>query len=319
MPRSACLYFHSPCFDGIVSCVIAWDFLESTQGWKLKQFRPVNYDRRKNWLSSRLHTPSAVVDFLYHPQAQFWADHHLTTFVSEEARRHFERRKAPWLFYSDRAGSCALLLWNRLADSFGFRNSRYEKMVEWADRIDSAQYASVGEAILGEEPALQIRASLSLQNDYDYCERLVRELRHRTLEEVAQLPEVKARSEQVRLMIEAGLERFRKGARLEGEIVVFDVDGADVIVSRYAPYYFFPRARYSLGIVRSADGAKITAMRNPWRDYPSVFLGRIFERFGGGGHRRVGALLLPGDRAVEAGQILERLLDEIRKEETVAV
>ncbi len=149
----------------------------------------------------------------------------------------------------------------------------------------------------------------------DYCARLVRELRSATLAQVAKLPEVRRRSEQVRSMIEAGLNQFHKGARLEDdEIVVFDVESTDVIVSRYAPYYFFPQARYSLGIVRSEAGARITAMRNPWREFPSTPLGRIFEKFGGGGHERVGALLLPGNGATKAKVILRQLFREIRKQ-----
>ena len=115
------------------------------------------------------------------------------------------------------------------------------------------------------------------------------------------------------------MDRFAKGSKVEDGIVVFDVDSSGVIVNRYAPYFFFPDARYSAGIVRSARGATITAMRNPWREFPSVFLGRIFEKFGGGGHQRVGALLLAGDRVKEADFILEQILKETREEDAIQV
>jgi hypothetical protein len=190
-------------------------------------------------------------------------------------------------------------------------------MVEWADKIDSARYDSVEEAILGDAPALQIRASLMLDDrNPEYGERLLRALRSCTLGEVSQLPEVRTRSAQVRLLMEAGLDRFRSAVRLaEREIVVFDVNGEGVMISRYAPYFFFPQARYSAGIVRTKEGAKITAMRNPWRHFSSAPLGKIFSALGGGGHQRVGALLLPGGRGEDATQILEVVLQEIRQQD----
>jgi len=143
MPQAACLYFHSPCFDGIVSSIMTLDFLESTQDWKFEQYSPIDYDARGAWLSTHLHTPCAVVDFLYHPESVFWADHHSTTFLTEQSRRDFELRQDPWRVYNDRSPSCASLLRSHLAASFGFQNPRYNEMVEWADKIDSARYASV--------------------------------------------------------------------------------------------------------------------------------------------------------------------------------
>jgi hypothetical protein len=313
MTQGACLYFHSPCFDGIVSGVLAWDFLETSQHWEFNQLRTVNYDARSTWLSSALETPCAVVDFLYHPQAQFWADHHLTTFLTKEAEEDFAQRKSKWLIYDEESGSCAKLLWTHLAESFSYQNPRYEEMVRWADKIDAARYESVNEAILGDTPALRISRSLAFKSSAEYCEHLVKELRVTSLEEVAQLAEVRERSEQVQSLIKSGLARFAERSKLEDGIVVFNLDSQGVIVNRYTPYYFFPDARYSIGIVKSSGGAKITAMRNPWREFPSVPLGKIFEKVGGGGHQRVGSVLLNGEQATRAPSLLESLTKEIRE------
>jgi hypothetical protein len=320
MNKGASLYFHSPCFDGIVSAVVVSDFLESSQGWSFERFSPVDYDYRLDWLTAELHRPCAVVDFLYHPQATFWADHHSTTFVTPEAKKDFEQRTdCRWLYFNDRLGSCALLLWDRLADSFGYRNPKYAEMVLWADKIDSARYTSVEEAILGQAPALRIRASMSLKKDATYFERLVKALRAATLDEVALQPDVNRDAEEVQARVRAGLQRFGPVARLDDNgIVVFDVDSEDALISRYAPYYFFPQARYSVGIVRSEGRAKITAMRNPWREFPSLPLGKIFEKFGGGGHQRVGSLLLDGDRISTARAVLDQIVTEIHSQDAVS-
>jgi len=299
--------------------VLTWDFLETREGWGQVTLHPVNYHLGDGWLASSLEEPSAVVDFLYHPQAAFWADHHLTTFLTTQAREDFESRQGPALVYDPSAGSCAGLLWRHLAAGFGYRNPRYEQLVAWAEKTDAARYDSVEEAILPSSPALRISAGLALDGREEYCEGLVGALRRMTLEEVANLPEVRRRYEEVQALTRAGLARFQLGSRSEeDEIVVFDVDSKGVIINRYAPYYFFPDARYSAGIVRWEDGVKITAMRNPWREFESVPIGRICEKLGGGGHRRVGSVILKGGRVAEATTLLDRLLTEIRSEKQVS-
>jgi hypothetical protein len=327
MRRTFQLYFHSSCFDGIVSSVMTADFLENRQGWTLNQLIPASYEDRGDWLSRELLTPCAVVDFHYHPQAVFWADHHGTTFLSYDAEKDFEKRRGAWMVFDPRSGSCAYLLRKYFAERLSFADPRYDEMVEWADKIDAARYASVEEAILGDTPALRIRASLAAGNGEELSKQLVNELRFSTLDEVAGLPLVRDRSEEVRSKIAAGLDRFAPAVRLDvGEIVVFNVTSQKgVVLSRYAPYHFFPEARYSVGVVRSTNGAKITAMRNPWRDFPSVNLGEIFKDLektfdgvGGGGHQRVASVILSGKQSRRAADILAHIVRQIREQDELA-
>ena len=311
---TAVLYFHSPCFDGIVSAVIAWDFAEAVLEWRVRDLQSVNYDRRSSWLSGRLSEPCAVVDFLYHPQATFWADHHSTTFLSAEAERDFGRRRSNFLIYDGHADACAQLLWDRLDGDFQYRNPRYAELVAWATKTDAARYSSVREAIEGTAPALRINGSLAHSGEESgYSAWLVRQLRRESLEAVANLPEVCRRYERFRLDIAKGLALFKERARLDHGVVVFDVDAADAIVPRYAPYYFFPDARYSAGMIRRGSSTTITAMRNPWRESAGVHLGKMFESLGGGGHERVGSVVLRGADASRAEGVFDQLLDVLQQ------
>ena len=316
MVRGACLYFHSPCLDGIASSVLTLDFLETVQNWTFNELRPVDYDQRKSWLSEERTSPFAVVDFLYHPAAEFWADHHQTSFLRPDLKNCFAEQKNAFHIYDSKSSSCAMLLWRVLQRRFKYKNSRYAELVSGADKIDAARYSSVEEAIHGSHPALNINRSLATNKDPDYPVWLVTRLRRESLEKVGCSPEVVEKSNEAQALIAAGLDRLSETVHLDdANIAVFDVDSSDVLVNRYAPYHFFPKARYSLGIVRSPNCTKIRAMKNPWRHFPSVYLGKLFERFGGGGHRRVGSVLLRGADAQNADQVLRRLLDEIRKED----
>jgi hypothetical protein len=317
MVRGACLYFHSPCFDGITSSVLTLDFLETSQSWTFSELCPVNYERRNSWLSQKLCKTSAVVDFLYHPAAEFWADHHQTSFLTPELEKRFYGQKSPFQIYDSKSGSCAMLLWRVFRRRFKYQNSRYSELVNWADKIDSARYTSVEEAIHGAHPSLNINRSLATNKDPNYPVWLITRLRKDSLENVGCSKEVLEKSNEAQALITAGLNRLSKTVHLEdANIAVFDVDSSDVLVNRYAPYLFYPKARYSLGIVRSPDGIKITGMRNPWLPFPSIYLGKLFERFGGGGHRRVGSLWLRGPDVQKADDVLQRLLNEIRMAES---
>ncbi|HEY6252374.1 MAG TPA: hypothetical protein VI685_20660 [Candidatus Angelobacter sp.] len=314
--KNATLYFHYPCFDGLVSGVLAWEFLEKHAGWTISNLVPVDYTLRGKWLVRKLRKPCAVVDFLYHPRADFWADHHKTSMLGPSAKASYRQRKnRRWLFYDDRAPSCAGLLYHYLRKSLTHR-PHFEDLVNWAQKIDSAAYSSVGEAILGDAPALQINRSLlaEKEGESEYARFLITELRSHDLSHVAALKEVKHREQSARRSLEKGLKRAREKARLEdGSVVIVDTrKDRNQIVSRYAPYSVKPDARYSIGIVRSPDRIGITAMRNPWRKFRSVALGRAMEKFGGGGHQRVGAVQLPAGQKKRVADVVESLLFKMR-------
>jgi hypothetical protein len=100
---------------------------------------------------------------------------------------------------------------------------------------------------------------------------------------VTDLEEVKNREDKTRRSILKGLESVKAKLKLKkGGIAVFDARSRpDQVISRYAPYYFQPEARYSIAVVRSEGGIRITAMRNPWRNFRSIPLGKTFAKFGG--------------------------------------
>ena len=315
--RNATLYFHYPCFDGLVSAVLAWQFLEQHDGWNISDFHPVDYTLRDHWLSSELKTPCAIVDFLYHPSAAFWADHHQTSILSKAAEEDFERRKGDaCLLFDARARSCASLIFRHLRRSL-VDKPHFKEMVAWAEKIDSAAYSSVEEAILGGAAALRISRTLSMEDESgaEYTRFLLRQLRDHDLSYVAELGEVKRREDRVRRGILNGLQSVKAKLRVEpGDVAVFDARPAgDQVISRYAPYYFAPNARYSIAVVRSPQGIRITAMRNPWRSFRSIPLGRAFARFGGGGHQRVGAVQLPTAHRNRVHNVVESLLAEMQR------
>ena len=57
------------------------------------------------------------------------------------------------------------------------------------------------------------------------------------------------------------------------------------------PYYLHPESIYSVGLSKSSFRVKVSVGSNPWApSEPTVNLAKVCERYGGGGHARVGAI-----------------------------
>lgn len=307
------VYFHSPCFDGIASAVLAADFLRSKDGCRSVRFEAVNYELKSSWLSHVLSPQAAVVDFLYHPGAQFWADHHATAFLTPHARADFEARKGSCLVYDAQAPSCAGLLWNHLSNTYGYQNHRFSSLVSAAEKTDSASYESPQEAVFGDSPILRLNHSLTVGQDaMSYSVRLAKLLLQKDMDSVLREPKVSRRVEMAERLIRKGLTRIQESIRttIRGT-AVFSVRGNDVIIPRYGAFLSAPDAPYSVGLVREGQRAKITAMRNPWIEFPSIDLGMLFLRHGGGGHRRVASVVLDMQNTDDADVMLNVIIDEI--------
>jgi len=305
------LYFHAPCFDGVASAAIAAEYL-SNGGRRRIELIPIGYESRGSWLSRSIGPQAAVVDFLFHPEAFFFADHHATTFLDGPTERAFEARKSAGaeVFYDPTAASCASLLVRELRDHFDV--GRFQKLAQMADAVDSASYRTVEEAVFPKTVAGRLRDSLTLDPSKSFLVDLVQKLRRDSAEEIARDPEVSSRSDRYDELQREALGRFEPTLQWRDRgLVFFDYDASRGSVSRYAPYLFRPEARYSLGIIRSDAGAKITAMRNPWLDFRSAPLGRIFERYGGGGHERVGSVQLGPAESKDAHRVAEMIVRDV--------
>lgn len=304
------LYFHAPCFDGAVSAAIAGDVLQRLLGWERIELYPVNYDLRQRWLSEKLGERSAVVDFLYHPSAMLWADHHETTYLPGVSRTPVEGQIA---LYDRTALSCARVLYDQTLTKYADLRGKYRDWVGWSDKIDGARYDSVEEAMSGGSPALRISAALALDRDRSLSVWLAEHVQRHTIAEIAEAPTVRRDAGVFFDRVGRGLSCLRGAARMNKEgIVVFDVKSPDdAIVSRYAAFYLFRDARYSVGVVRWSRGAKITAMRNPWIEFDSAPLGVFCEDLGGGGHHRVGSVFYGATEVSRAGDALATLVRRI--------
>src|SRR5262249_39923882 len=94
------------------------------------------------------------------------------------------------------------------------------------------------------------------------------------------------------------IDIIRTQSRQDNGVVFFDLDGYDVEgYNKFIPYYLFPDSTYTVSVSPSSFRTKISVGSNPWTPVePKHNLASICERYGGGGHARVGAIsLAPGE------------------------
>jgi hypothetical protein len=306
------LYFHKQCFDGIASAVICRAYLVEHEGWPQPTAVPIGYELQREWLKTPFARWTAVVDFLFHPEARFWADHHETTFAGGPPA---QMRKG-W-FYDPTADSCAGLLARTLTSSAP-NLRRFAELARWADVTDAAHYQSPEEALFPPAPALIVNGALADASP-DECSSLVAFLSTQSLAQAAALPWIVAKTVALETRVRAGLKLLKGALRVDGGVASFIVDSPpDVLIHRYAPYVFAPDARYSAGPIRLVDRIRLSVMRNPWIDFESIHLGSLCARFGGGGHQRVGAATFAPAEHEKAQSALREIV-RIMREHTAAI
>jgi hypothetical protein len=85
--------------------------------------------------------------------------------------------------------------------------------------------------------------------------------------------------------------------------------------NKFIPYHLHPQAAYSIGLSKSSFRTKVSVGSNPWaKADPAkmVNLAQICERYGGGGHARVGAISFPPDQADQARVAAAEIVAELR-------
>ena len=94
----------------------------------------------------------------------------------------------------------------------------------------------------------------------------------------------------------------------------FDVTDKDLDgYNKFVPYYLHPESIYSVGLSKSHFRVKVSVGSNPWApSEPTVNLARICERYGGGGHARVGAISFDVTQHDAARKAAAEIVEELR-------
>jgi hypothetical protein len=275
---------------------------------------------------------NAIVDFKYStsPKLTWWFDHHLSAFLSAEDHAAYDRGLADPAsdfrnrrFYDPAYTSCTSFIADTVTARFGFKREAVADLVHWADIVDGALYESATAAVEMREPAMRLTLAIESTEDPGFVPKLIPLLTTMPLQQILEQPFVAAMLPPLLERHHAALAVIRERSREERGTIFFDIaDRATEGYNKFIPYYLHPQATYSVGLSRSSFRTKVAVGTNPWTRVPAsqlVNLAAICERYGGGGHARVGAISFPPDHYDEAREVAAVIVEELRLAEPKAL
>ena len=312
------VFFHDRCFDGACSAALFSRFYrERISGDVEFEFSGLLH-RAGSLFNEADFTgdQNAIVDFKYSPSPKitWWFDHHESAFLSPADAAHFEQEQTNCKFYDPSFKSCTSFIAMIATEHFGFNAQPIADLVRWADIIDGALYQDAKTAVEMKEPAMQLTMVIESSQEAGFVPKLIPLLATKPLAEVIRAPFIAP-------LLPPLLERHQKSIALLRErteskdaTLFFDVTDHELEgYNKFVPYYLHPESIYSVGLSKSSFRMKVSVGSNPWAPSPPVVnLAKICERYGGGGHARVGAISFDVNQQAAARKAAQEIVEELR-------
>lgn len=312
------VFYHDRCFDGASSAALFSRFY----GERVRNDVQFIYSGLLHRAGSLFNEAdfdgdeNAIVDFKYSssPRVTWWFDHHQSAFLSPEDADHFEQDQSSRKFYDPDFKSCTSFIATIAEQRFGFNTAPVAELVHWTDIIDGALYPDAKTAVEMKEPAMQLTMVIESTQDGNFIPRLIPLLATRSLAEVIREPFVAS-------LLPPLLQRHQDSIRVLQERIesrdatlFFDVTDQELEgYNKFVPYYLHPESIYSVGLSKSSFRVKVSVGSNPWAPSPpTVNLAKVCERYGGGGHARVGAISFDVTEHAAASQAAREIVEELR-------
>ena len=315
--------YHDNCFDGVSSAAVFSRFYRA----HVDQNAAIEYEGLTHKAGQSIGPDSfgsgenAIVDFKYSASDKltWWFDHHESAFLSPEDESHFRRDNSGRKFHDPTFKSCTKYIAHVAKTVFGVSAPDLDDLVHWADIIDGAQFDSAQSAVELKEPAMKLMLVIEAAHNSSLVHKIIRELQSKSLAEVIEEPEVKAKFDALYKHHVASIEIMRKAAHFKDGVIEYDVSDHDLDgCNKFIPYYLFPESVYCVGVSLSPVRSKVSVGTNPWSPRERQHnLAKLCEHYGGGGHAVVAAISFKPDQLdvarAAAREIAEKLQHDLKQ------
>jgi len=310
--------YHDHCFDGTASAAFftrfidgavhpGAEFLYTGMAHKASQlFESSLFDGDEN----------AIVDFKYSPDPHltWWFDHHQSAFLSPEDAVHYRQDTSGRKLYDPSYKSCTSFICEVARTRWGFEAPDLADLVGWANIIDGAQYPDAQTAVGLGAAAMKLTLVIESVKGSGVVQKIIRWMTRRSLDEIMEQPEIRALYKPLYERHLASIDIIRSRAVQQDGVVFFDLNGCELEgYNKFIPYFLFPDSVYTVSVSPSSFRTKISVGSNPWARVPLQHnLATICERYGGGGHARVGAISFEPGALEKARQVASEIVEELK-------
>ena len=312
------VFYHDKCFDGASSAALF-----------SRLYRERIRDDAEFVFSGLLHRAgalfnendfdgdeNAIVDFKYSssPKITWWFDHHESAFLTPADAAHFEQDQSNRKFYDPDFKSCTSFIATVGEQRFGFDRTPVADLVHWTDIIDGALYPDARTAVEMREPAMKLTMVIESTQTFGFVPKLIPLLATMPLGEILKEPFVAPLLPPLLERHQKSIDILRQRIEMKDGTLFFDVTDHELEgYNKFVPYYLQPESIYSVGLSKSSFRVKVSVGSNPWApSEPVVNLAKICERYGGGGHARVGAISFEVTQLEAAQKAAREILEELR-------
>ena len=311
--------YHDHCFDGAAAAAFFSRFLED-RFYPGAEFLFTGLAHKASQLfddSMFDGDVNAIVDFKYspNPRLTWWFDHHQSAFLQPEDEEHFRRDTSGKKMFNPESRSCTKFIATVAREKFGYEAADLAELVEWADIIDGARYADAKTAVELGAPAMKLTLVIEGVQGSGSVEKAIRLMRRMTLAEIMAQPDIQELYKPLYERHLSAIGIIRSKATQSDGVVFFDLIGQDMEgYNKFIPYYLFPDSVYTVSVSKSSFRTKVSVGSNPWSSEPLTHnLASICERYGGGGHPRVGAISFGLDAVEEARKAAAEIVEELSR------
>jgi hypothetical protein len=259
---------------------------------------------------------NAIVDFKYatNPNVTWWFDHHQSAFLSTQDAEHFRHDTSGQKFLDASFRSCTKYISTVVQDKFGFSAPDLEDLVTWADIVDGAMYNNAEEAVKMEAPAMKLTLVIEGSSGPKLVKKIIQLMQHQPLAEIIAQPDIQAEYQVLHQRHLCNIDIIEKQGSCDHGVIYFDlVNNGIEGYNKFIPYYLFPNSAYTVSVSTSTFRTKVSVGSNPWVKEPLRHnLATICERYGGGGHPKVGAISFPIGAVDKARQAAEEIREELK-------
>jgi hypothetical protein len=315
------ILYHGNCFDGVSSAAVFTKFYQAKINDSAEIFYTPTMHRAGNAFDQDQFDgdENAIVDFKYSADERltWWFDHHQSAFLSESDEKHFRADRSGKKFLDTTSKSCAEFIARIAKEKFDYEDDSLKELIEWAHIIDGALYESPAQCVELRSAALKLMQVIEGEKDSTFCEKIIRDLTEKSLDEVVESEEIKAKLKPILEQHWNTVELIKSKSKYERGVVRFDLteNGIDGY-NKFIPYYFYPQTTYNVALTQSPHRTKISVGSNPWSPRPRLHnIAEICERYGGGGHAVVGAVSLKPEDLELGKKYMREIIEELQFED----